>query len=228
MAIYAVLMLFVPVPGYGPGVLEPVGNFGQYIDNLLMGGHLYRVVWDPEGLVTTLPAISTFLFGTLAGQILRIETADGWRKTLYLLLMGNMLAFLGYLMTIAMPINKQLWTISYTGVVAGLAAISFAFVYWAIDVLGLQRGTKFFLIYGMNAIAAYVAAGVFARILQLAPFPGAGAGEPNTVYGWVYRVAFPAIAGTPANAAVLNAVFHVLVIFVWVWLLYRRRWFWKI
>ena len=117
---YWMLMTLYPVPGFGPGVLEPIGNFSQYIDWMLLPGHLYRAtkVWDPEGVVSTLPAIATLLFGVLVGHLLRSrrELAE---KAAWLLATGVLLTVAGYLLGLILPINKKIWTVSFAVFTAG-------------------------------------------------------------------------------------------------------------
>jgi predicted acyltransferase len=208
------LMTLVPVPGYGPGVLEPIGNFGQWIDQMLLSGHMYgrTKVWDPEGLVSTLPAIANVLFGALFGTILRKDDLAPAEKTSWILVGGAILAFLGAILDHFMPINKQLWTPSFAVFTSGLAALSFGCFYWLIDVRGYQRGTKWLTIYGMNAIAVYALSGLFARLLNLSGFRPA-------VYA-VFTGALP-----PYLASLGFALMNVGVLYLVAWTMHRRGWF---
>lgn len=212
--VYWMLMTLVPVPGYGPGVLEPIGNFSQWVDQLVLSGHMYSrtKVWDPEGLVSTLPAIANVLFGALFGALLRRQDLQPAEKTSWILVLGAMLAFLGMFLDLFMPINKQIWTPSYAVFTSGLAALSFGCFYWIIDVQGHQRGTRWLSIYGMNAIAVYALSGLLARLLNMS--------------GWrpgVYSV-FTAIA-PPYIASLLFALANVGVLYLVAWYMHRRGWF---
>jgi predicted acyltransferase len=137
---YAALMLWVPAPGGQAGDLTPEGNLGAWLDRALMRGHLWRPQWDPEGLLSTLPAIATTLMGVLAGQALRLTPAlweagapatrfgsggvEEWRR--YLVISGLACVTLGAIWHLWFPINKGLWTSSYVLFTGGLAAISLA------------------------------------------------------------------------------------------------------
>lgn len=211
---YWMLMTLVPVPGYGPGVLEPIGNFAQWIDNMLLPGHLYArtKVWDPEGLVSTLPAISNVLFGALFGTILRKQDLTPAEKTAWILSAGCALSFLGTFLDLFMPINKQIWTPSYAVFTSGLAALAFGCFYWIIDVQGYQRGTKWLTVYGMNAIAIYALSGLFARLLNMS-------GHRPDVYA-VFSSALP-----PYLASLGFALMNVGVMYLAAWTMHRRGWF---
>jgi predicted acyltransferase len=212
--VYWMLMTLVPVPGYGPGVLEPVGNFGQWIDQMLLSGHMYSrtKVWDPEGIVSTLPAIANVLFGALFGTLLRKDDLAPAEKTSWILVLGAILAFLGTILDQFMPINKQLWTPSFAVFTSGLAALCFGCFYWLIDVRGYQRGTRWLTIYGMNAIAVYALSGLFARLLNLS-------GYRPAVYS-VFTSALP-----PYLASLGFALMNVGVLYLVAWGMHRRGWF---
>ena len=209
LALYAALMKFVPVPGYGPGVLDANGNFAQYIDSLLLTGHMWSrtKTWDPEGIVSTIPAIATVLLGVLAGHLLRA------RKTAWFFLTGALLVLAGLALDPWMPINKNLWTVSYTLFAAGIAFIAFGLSYWLIDVLGRRAWAHPFTVFGMNALAIYVAAGVLARLLGLLH-----------IQPWLFLHVFTPLA-SPKSASLLYALAFVAVMYLAAWSLYRRRWF---
>jgi predicted acyltransferase len=158
---YWILMRFVPVPGHGfPGhdvpLLHPHNNLAALLDRKLMSGHLWERDRDPEGILSTIPAIATALCGVLTGEWLRSERpSEG--KAGAMLAAGIAGVIAGELWGMSFPINKNLWTSSYVLFTAGCALICLAFCYWVSDVK-MHRGfwTKPFLILGSNAIAAYV------------------------------------------------------------------------
>src|SRR6185295_4400351 len=127
-----------PVPGYGAGVLEPTGNLCWWIDSHVLAGHTWSGApvpgFDPEGLLSTLPAIATTLLGALAGQMIR--RWSGGALTVRLLGGGVALLALGWLMSLVLPINKNLWTSSYAVFMAGWAMALLAVFHWLIDVRG--------------------------------------------------------------------------------------------
>ncbi len=238
---YWLLMALCPVPGFGAGVLTKDGNFSGYIDNLVLNGpvigrHVWAQAgtWDPEGLISTLPAIATCLFGVLAGQVLRakllVEARAAWLFT-----MGFLLLLSGQVMSVWLPINKSIWTSSYAVFMAGLATLCFAVCYWLIDVQGLRRGVKPFAIYGMNAITVFVLAGVLGR-LSLEVKVAAADGRAVALKTFLYESFFAPFASpdtapffgllaSPRNASLLWALLYVTGLYLVAYLMYRRKWF---
>jgi predicted acyltransferase len=161
LAGYWLLMRYVPVPGYGtPGsdipFLHPNANLAAYLDRKLMMGHLYDRTRDPEGMLSTLPAIATTLFGVLTGQWLSMKRPQN-QTMLGMLGMGAIGVALGEVWSVWFPINKNLWTSSYVLFTAGFAVACLSMCYWITDVKQRQGWwTTFFVIFGTNAIAAYV------------------------------------------------------------------------
>ena len=165
---YWVLMTQVPVPGGHPPNLDPPNNLGAWVDRVLLGAHLWKAsrTWDPEGLLSTLPAIATTLLGLLAGEWLR--TAEtGARKTAGLLGAGLVLVIAGLAWGRSFPINKSLWTSSYAVFTAGMAAYLFGLLYWIADVRGHRQWCRPLVVYGRNAILVFVLSGLLAKTLAL-------------------------------------------------------------
>ncbi len=227
LGIYWVLMKLVPVPGYGAGVLEKIGNFAQYIDSIMLSGHMWSQskVWDPEGIVSTIPAIATTLLGVLTGRILQARVAPA-EKTAWIFIAGNTLMLAGAVMSLWLPVNKSLWTSSYAVLMAGLAANCFAFCYWVIDVKGWRRWTQPLVAYGMNAILIFVLAGLLAKTTILIKLTGAD-GKPVSLARVVFETAYLPLA-SPVNASLLYALTYVALFWGFGSLLYRRGWFVKI
>jgi len=221
---YWALMTLAPVPGYGAGVLTPEGNLAAYIDNALMHGHLYRPTWDPEGILSTLPAIASVLLGVLAGQWLR-----SGRRSHQLLIglfgAGAALAGAGWLWGHVFPINKALWSSSYTLYTAGLAALGLALCYWIVDLRGWKQWALPFTIFGRNSILVYVLAGLIARGLVSFQVT-ATEGPPVFVRTYLYETFFAPLA-SPINASLLYAICFVVVLFIPMALLYAKGIFLK-
>jgi predicted acyltransferase len=219
LAIYAVLM---------NGNYSYDTNYARYVDGLFLTGHMWShtKVWDPEGLVSTLPAISSALFGILAGQIVRsnLERAS---KTAWLLVTGNTLVSLGLILKTWIPINKNLWTTSYSVFMAGLASIVFGILYWIVDVQGQgkvwTRWSRPFAIYGMNALTIFALAGITGRLLGLIKVGPAVAGERESLQHVIYSHVFAPLA-RPIDASLLFAIAFVLVMYGVAYLMYRRNW----
>jgi predicted acyltransferase len=228
LAGYWVLMKLVPVPGYGAGVLEKQGNFAQYVDSLLLSGHMWGAsgFWDPEGIVSTLPAISTTLVGILTGQLLRSKLSRE-EKTAWMFLAGNVLIVAGLIMNVWLPINKNLWTSSFAVFMAGMASSVFAAFYWLVDIRGWRRWGRPFAIYGMNAIFVYVLAGMLAKLLGSVHIgTGTGAGAAS-LKQFIFRAVFAPLT-SPVNASVLYALSFVLLFYGVSYFMYRMKWFIKV
>jgi predicted acyltransferase len=222
---YWALLTLVPVPGVGRGVLQPGTDLGSYLDRLLMGGHLYHQEWDPEGLLSTLPAIATTMAGVLAGDWLR-AARTARRGLLGLLGAGLALIALGEIWNRWLPINKNLWTSSFAVFTAGTALTGFAICLWLIDVRGHRRWAMPFVVYGTNPILAYGLSSVGDKALMLAHIRGPS-GAPVSLELYLFDRLF-APFGTTATASVLYAVTYTLLWLGVMTVLYRRGIFVKI
>ena len=227
LAGYWVLMRYVPVPGFGIPthdipLLDPDRNLVAWLDRKLLMGHLYEGTRDPEGVISTIPAIATSLLGLLTGDWLR-AARPGKSKALSLALYGIVGIITGKVLDLWLPINKKLWTSSYVIFTAGLALLCLAACYWVLDVKQWRgRWAEFFLVFGMNAIAAYVFAEVISHILARM-----SAGDGMTWQEVVYQTVFDPLA-SPRNASLLYAICYVLLCWAAMWMFYRKGIFLKI
>ena len=224
IAYWAILML-VPPPGGVGGDLTAEGNLGAHIDRALLGGHLWKPRWDPEGLLSTIPSISTTLLGLVAGLWLRSD-ADAGRKACGLLIAGAAGVVIGMLWDTVFPINKNIWTSSYAVFTAGAAALFLGLCYWIIDVRGWRGWTKPLVILGTNAIALYVVSGLLADTLGIIRIADAR-GNPVSLGRYIYLAVFVPLA-SPKNASLLYAIANLAVLFVLLAWLYRRRIFLRV
>ncbi len=160
---YWAAMMLIPVPGYGAGQLTVEGSLAAYLDRLLIPGRLHLGVHDPEGLLSTVPAISTALLGAFAGRLLRSDmphlTPAG--KAWVLSAAGALGLLLGSLWDLAFPINKNLWTSSFVLYAGGWSLLLLAAFYAVLDVWGKRRWATFFVVIGMNSILIYMAGSIF-------------------------------------------------------------------
>jgi predicted acyltransferase len=235
LAFYSVLMLVVPVPGIGAGVLEPGQDLGAYLDRLLMDGHLWAKVktWDPEGLLSTLPALCSQLIGVLAGRWL-LTARSRADQTVWLLLAGVLLLGLGgTLDAILMPINKSLWTPSYCLLASGWALIAFAAFYWLLDASAdaqvraiATRWSQPFVIYGMNALFIFAFSGLVAKMLgfiKITQPDGSLQSLGATLYAPIR-----ALNLAPVNTSLLYALAFNASMFAIAWCMWRKKWFVKV
>ncbi|HET8677262.1 MAG TPA: heparan-alpha-glucosaminide N-acetyltransferase domain-containing protein [Blastocatellia bacterium] len=217
---YWLLMTLVPVPGYGAGDLSMEGNLAAYLDRQLLAGHTWKPLYDPEGLLSTVPAIATTLFGVMAGSWITSKR-EGLEKTVGLFVAGAAGIIIGWAWGAWFPINKALWTSSYTVLTAGMALQFLALCYWLIDIKGYRRWTKPFVIFGVNAIAVYVLSSIMATALETWHISGL------TIKEFLYNKLFASWA-SPINASLLWAISYVLFWLGVMTLLYRRKIFIKV
>lgn len=225
LAGYWALMILVPVPGYGAGRLDPDGNLAAYIDRWLMPGHLWKPTWDPEGLLSTLPAIATTLVGTLVGEWLRGNRSEQG-KAAGLIVAGVIGLAAGKLLGPWFPINKNLWTSSYVIFTGGFAALVLGFCYWLVEVKGYRRWGTPFLVYGMNAIAAYALSSLLAKA-TVSWKVGLADGRRVFLKTYIFERFYAQLA-SPINASLLFALSYVVLWLALMWLLYRKQIFIKI
>ena len=221
---YWALMMLVPVPGYGAGHLDPEGNLGAYIDRALMSGHLWKPRWDPEGWLSTLPAIATTLLGGFAGKWLS-SAATATKKAQGLLFFGAAGMVLGDIWDLWFPINKNLWTSSYTVFTAGFACVFLALCYWIIEIKGWKRWSTPFRVFGSNALFAFVLSILLAKAGFLVKFTADG--KLITLQRYIYQHWFAPL-GTPKLTSLLFALAFVTLCWLPMALLYRRKIFIKI
>jgi len=221
---YWAAMTLVPVPGFGAGDLaDKDGSLAAYLDRMVIGtNHLWAAAktWDPEGLLSTLPAVATVLLGIFAGEWLRSSRPPAERAT-GLFFAGNALMAAGLVWNPAFPINKNLWTSSYVLFMGGMAMVGLAMCWWLVDVKGVRGWTRPFVVFGTNAIAAFFLSGVFARLLNLVKVPGGAAGS-QPVKAWIYANLF---AGwlDPLNASLAFALVFVALWWGVMEIFYRRK-----
>jgi len=223
IAAYTVTLLVIPVPGIGAGVLTPTGNFPQWLDRVVLGAHTKAS--DPLGILGTLPSISTTLFGVLAGQLLRRD-APPETKAAELLVMGSVMLAVGEMMSGGVPVNKSLWTPSFTVLMAGISTSAFAVCYWLLDVRGYTRWSRPFAIFGLNGLVMFILSSVLSGLLT-----AKGISTPThdwiSIKGYVFETFFRPL-GDPAMASLCYAIVWTLGFFLLAYVMYRRNWIVKV
>jgi len=152
----AILQLFVPVPGYGAGTFEPGTSINAWLDQLLIPGRLHGKVFDPEGVLCIVSAVTITLMGALAGYIIRSGKSAPAKKALYIALAGAGAIVIAQILSPFYPIIKAMWTVSYVLKAGGVSALLLALFYYVIDVKGSKNWTLFFRVFGMNSITIYM------------------------------------------------------------------------
>jgi predicted acyltransferase len=224
---YWALVMLVPVPGGAAGVLERGQDLGAYIDRTVLGGHLWSQskTWDPEGLLSTIPAIATTLLGLVAGLWLA-SSASAYRKAAGLAVAGLAGIAIGLVWSTVFPLNKNLWTSSYVWFMGGAASLCLSACYWLVDVKGWTAWGWPFKVLGLNAILLFVASGMLAKWMGLRRLTMAD-GKTMSLRGYIYQQYFVPL-GDPYQASLQFALANLAVMFVLLYVMYRRKWFLKV
>lgn len=208
---YWLLLKFTSAPGFAMGDLTMEGNFASFIDRTIIPGRLHKGIHDPEGLMATIPAISTGLLGIFTGDLLRSEKFTQTRKALLMAIVGIVLMGVAQLWNLDFPINKNLWSSSFVFHVGGISLLFMSFFYYVIDVLGYKKWAFFFKVIGMNSILIYIS-GVFIN----------WAYTTNSLFGWLGQ-----LVGEPYNIVVLG-VCTIFVQWIFLYLLYKKKTFLRV
>jgi predicted acyltransferase len=224
LAYWAALKL-IPVPGSGAGDLSMAGSLASYVDRSVFGSHTWKPLYDPEGILSTVPAIATTLAGVLTGHYLR-SRREAVEKVAAMFVAGVACVIVGWAWNYWFPINKALWTSSYVVFTAGLALQMLAACYWLVDIKRYERWAKPFLIFGTNALAVYFLSEFTVLLASLIRFTRADGGETDLL-GLIYEKVFAPLAA-PVNSSLMFAVCTVLLWLGVMSLLYRKRIFIKV
>jgi predicted acyltransferase len=218
LAYWAMLKL-IPVPGYGAGVMTPEGNFAGYVDRLLLPGKFFEWyfpgILDPEGLLGHISGVAMGLLGVLTGQFLMKDNKNlnGFKKALYMGAAGILFLGIGLVWDIAFPIIKKIWTSSFVVFAAGWSLILLSIFYLIIDVWKLKKWSFFFVIIGSNSIFIYACqSGIF---------------DFRSTSGFFFNgfIKFPSNASAQA---VIASIAYLLVSWLLLYFLYKRKIFFKV
>lgn len=210
---YWALMMLVPVPGCGAGILTMECNFASYVDRLILPGRFHRVIHDPEGLMSTMPAIGTGLLGVFAGNLLKqgAKTLPNAQKVRTLLLAGVACLAVGWVWGLVFPINKNIWTSSFTLFAGGWSILLLTLFYWVIDLRGYNRWAWVGAVIGTNSILIYLAQ-------HLIDFDFTA----NALFQGVLKYC------SEPTQEVLQTICYVLVEWLFLYFLYRKKVFLKV
>jgi len=215
---YYLLLKFTSAPGFHPGDLTPPGNFSSYMDRIILPGKLYVPypntkisMHDPEGLFSTIPAISTGLLGIMTGSFLKKNGISPALKAFRLTLVGVLFLLLAQLWNLDFPINKNLWSSSFVLNVGGISLLLLALFYYVIDVLGFKKWAFFFKVIGMNSILIYMSGHFIAWSYT-----------NNSFFGWLGY-----LVGKPYSAVIL-AITFVFIKWLFLRYLYEKKTFLRV
>lgn len=164
---YWAIMTLIPVPGFGPANLDKGTNLAGWIDNFLLENHLWASskTWDPEGILSTIPAIANGILGLLVGQLLNSNLVKN-EKVVKMFGIGMALVILGLIWNEFFPMNKSLWTSSFVLYTAGFATLFLAVFYYIIDIKGYKKWTTPILFWGVNPMIVFFLSGILPRVLS--------------------------------------------------------------
>jgi predicted acyltransferase len=232
LAGYWLLVALVPAPGYVAGDLSKEGSVVSFVDRKLLGNHIWKGggrVYDPEGILSTLPAIATTLCGVLAGRWMR-RTRDDYERAAGMFAAGVVCVMMGWAWNAWLPINKPLWTSSYVVFTAGWALLLLALCHWLIDIKGCRRWSLPFVVFGVNALAVFVLTGLAARAMTIKEWwslPRLDGTRGANLQTYIYQHLFASWL-SPANASLAYALCFVLLWLGLMAILYRKRIFIKV
>ena len=216
LLLYWIIVAYIPVPGIGkPDLSVPEKNWANYLDTLLLPGVMWQKTWDPEGILSTFPAIVTGIIGMLIGK-LYLTVKDENKRLVWLFFIGFCLFLAGGAWNWFFPINKNLWTSSYVLYTAGLGTLGLAACILIVDMWGYTKWTFLGRVYGANAITSYVLAGMLTLVFYGVKFGG------SSLNVW-FMEGLSSTGLDPRFVSMLYAILYMLVIFIPALILYRRK-----
>lgn len=217
---YWLAMTLIPTPGYGTVMLEPGVNLAAWFDSKFLPGYMYQKTWDPEGILSTFPAIVNGIAGLLAGRLILSKMTQE-RKVIYLFSLSFLAFVVGFMWSYIFPLNKNIWTSSFVLVTSGLAGMTLSVSIFVVDILGRTRFTKPGIIFGSNAITAYVLADILTLPVYRWQIGGASlSGHWMNMFenfGWSMKF-----------GSFTFAVLFICLNFIPVWFLYKKKIFIKL
>jgi len=221
LIVYWIFMTFVPFGGSIAGTLEPGNNFAAWIDQYITPGRLYQKTWDPEGFFSTIPAMATGISGMFCGHVILNKSKDLKDKIILIFVTGFSIMCLGLLWDYSFPMNKHIWTSSYVLFSSGVAMLFLSTCIWIIDLKKNSKRFHFGIVFGSNAIFAYVLHALLGRLFQIPVISGKGIQQNWMDFGISTGI-------DPKFISLTWAVFYTWVIYLIVKEMYNRKIFIKI
>jgi len=230
LVVYWLLLAFVPVPGFGKANFEKGTNMAAWLDNLVLNGHLwsYSKTWDPEGILSTFPAIATGIIGMSIGQILNLQIPKT-KIAKKIGIIGIALIIIGLIWNIVFPINKSLWTSSYVLYTAGIATSSLALLYFLIDISNYKKWTTLFLIWGVNPMIVFFFSGIIPRVWRMIEIQNHEIPlEQINIRDYFYNFYITPLFSDPLNASLAFALLYAAFWSLILWVLYKNKLIFKV
>ncbi|MBM4176945.1 MAG: DUF5009 domain-containing protein [Ignavibacteria bacterium] len=225
LLLYWAAMALIPVPGYGMNNLSTEGNLAAYIDNTLLHGHTWKATWDPEGILSTFPAVVTTMIGIFTGRWIQKEKSH-FETVSGMFVAGSFLLVVGVIWDMWFPINKYIWTSSYVIFMGGMALLFLGVCFYLIEIKNIKWWTQPFLVYGMNAIASFFLSSLVAKLMGIIKFTGAD-GNEISLKGYIFANIFSGIS-TPINSSLFFALSYILLWYLLMLILYKKKIFIKV
>jgi predicted acyltransferase len=230
LLVYWGLMALVPVPGIGAANFEKGTNLGAWLDSVVLEGHMwiFSKTWDPEGILSTIPAIASGIIGLLIGQLINrpLPKLEIVKK---MAIIGLTLTVLGLLWNIVFPINKSLWTSSYVLYTSGLAILCLTVLFYFIEVVDYKKWTKLFLIWGVNPMVVFFFSGIIPQGLRMIQFQNPQIPtEQINLQKYLYSFWIEPFFNNPLLASLVGALIYVGIWSFILWLFYKNKLIFKV
>ena len=227
---YWVIMTLISVPGIGLANLEKGTNLASWIDSILLKDHVWAVTktWDPEGILSTIPAIASGIIGLLIGQLLnrplpKLEIAKRMG------IAGIILIILGLLWSIVFPLNKSLWTSSFVLYTSGLAILSLTLFYYVIDIENYKKWTKLFLVWGVNPMIVFFFSEIIPQGLEMIQFQNPEIpSEQINLQNYLYSFWIAPVFNNPMTASLAGALIYVTIWSLILGIFYKHKLIFKV
>ncbi|MFE3867890.1 acyltransferase family protein [Flavobacterium sp. LS2P90] len=230
LLIYWGLMALVPVPGIGAANFEKGTNLGAWLDSVILEGHMwiFSKTWDPEGILSTIPAIASGIIGLLIGQLINrpLPKLEIVKK---MAIIGLILTLLGLLWNILFPINKSLWTSSYVLYTSGLAILCLTVLFYVIEVIDNKKWTKLFLIWGVNPMVVFFFSGIIPQGLRMIQFQNPKIpSEQINLQKYLYSFWISPFFDNPLLSSLVGALIYVGIWSLILWIFYKNKLIFKV
>jgi predicted acyltransferase len=230
LLVYWGLMALVPVQGIGAANFEKGTNLGAWLDSIVLEGHMwiFSKTWDPEGILSTIPAIASGIIGLLIGQFINrpLPKLEIVKK---MAIIGSTLTLLGLLWNIVFPINKSLWTSSYVLYTSGLAILCLTILFYVIEVADYKKWTKLFLIWGVNPMVVFFFSGIIPQGLRMIQFQNPKIpSEQINLQKYLYSFWIEPFFNNPLLASLVGAIIYVGIWSFILWLFYKNKLIFKV